>query len=460
MSVSVDDGGTPLVPSQFEPFYEANAPRAVVALDGKLYIPSRYTVSTNAHGATNTATVTLPIEGNPDFTVELFRGPSGAAPNFTQLTPSAIQSLLADSSQYDTSPVYVEIYAGFPGNDAVSASLVQRRFRRFLGVVDTYSPVFHDGVVTFACRSLAQPLVDDKLQGYRQNQLTTDFVKEQAAAAGLTPFVNINGAATSLLEVLGYENLGGPNLNAAIYGLHPWDLILKCAQFDDADAWVVDDELHYEAPSLVKRNTIALKYGRDWRDLDGAHSPLFAKNIQVEVRTYQKRTKLSITTRVSSAPGGGSIVEQKVKNVTSSIVPGTDQTLSTYTDPNGAVISSLNSSTGGKFTGAGGTGSKETGKERYVYYVKNVSPATANKLANALWRQLSMHEYSIHGVVPMTNATLTNLSITSLIQLDGTPYQFFNSKYWPRQIDEEFDVQLGWTLAISAVNHQPPAGAV
>ena len=464
MSVSVDDAGSPLVPSDYRPQYQENAPRAVVVIDGKRYIPNRYTINKNAHGATDTATVTLPIVSNPDFSAELFRGPVGqdnSQTDWNKLTTQQVQTLLAQPSNVDTSPVIVEIYAGFPANGNISDLQLTHETRRFLGNLDVYSPKWGANTVTFAVRSLAQPLVDSKLQQFANNKTTTQFIQEQAASAGLKAVVNIADSGTYLQEVLGFDNVGGNNYAATIYGMHPWDLILRSAQFDDADAWVDDNTLHYESPSLVQRNTVTIHYGTDLKDdAESTHSPLFSKNIVVKVRSYNKRTKTSHTTRITTAPGGGAIVEQSVKNVTSSIVPGTNQTLSTYIDKNGASVATLNSSTGGNFNGVGQSGGRESGKEVYPFYLKNISPATANKLARAIWRAISMQEYTTSGTVAVTNSTLANIKITSIVNVTGLAYYFFNTKYWPRQIDEVFDIAEGWTMHLVMVSHVPPAGAV
>jgi hypothetical protein len=141
-------------------------------------------------------------------------------------------------------------------------------------------------------------------------------------------------------------------------------------------------------------------------------------------------------------------------------VPGTDQTLSTYIDKNGASVATLGSSTGGGFNGVGQSGGRESGKEVYTFYVKNLAPATANKLAKAIWRQISMQEYTTSGTIAVTDDTLASIKITSVVNVTGLPYYFFNTKYWPRQIDEVFDVEEGWTMHLTMVSHVPPAGSV
>jgi hypothetical protein len=439
MTVSATDI-IPLVPTTKKPTYEANAPRAVAVLNGVPYQVSAYTISLNAHGASDTATVVIPISSNPDFTVEFFKSPN------------------------DQAPVFVEIYAGFPSNINVSLTDISQLSRRFLGIVDMYSAKFASNELTFNCRSIAAPLIDTPITTYSQNQTTIQFVAAMADSIGLKTSFNIANPPVTLQSVLGYDNIGGAGFAATVYRMKIWDLILRSAQVDDVDVWVDSTPtLHYEAPWLVKRNTVALDWLRDFDQRDGleaTHSIQFSKNIQVEVYTYQRKTRITTGVQVTSVPGGGTTVSQSSRTSSSSIIPGTNETIQTSTSSTGAVSQSVSSGSGGAFRGSASQAAGESGKERYVFYVRNVSPQVANQMALAKWRQISMHEYAITGKLPMTEALLKTLSITSLIKLGNTPYSFVNDLYWPRTIDEDFNISGGWTLAMHCVNHTPPNQSV
>jgi hypothetical protein len=102
--------GGPLAPfSSLEPVSFSQTPniaaqaRACVVLDGRTYAIKSFQISKNAHGATNTASFKLPYASNPDWTNQLFRGTDR-----TGVT--------------NNSPVYCDLYAGFPPSPGMSPS--------------------------------------------------------------------------------------------------------------------------------------------------------------------------------------------------------------------------------------------------------------------------------------------------------------------------------------------------
>lgn len=243
--------------------------------------------------------------------------------------------------------------------------------------------------------------------------------------------------------------------------MHPWDLGLKTAQVDDAIMWVdAQAVLHYESPWLVDRQALELAWLRHWQDdLRLIHSPQFSKNIIVKGRTYSPRTKTSVTSHVSTGFDGSLITTQSVRAVTSSIIPGTNETVSTSTSKDGTVNVTNSTSTGGGFSSAAGQAARQSGKEVHVIPIPaGTPPAIVNQILQTAWRQISMHEYMIQGSVDVTPETL-GLGITSKINLSNSPYSRFNQAYWPREIHEIFDPESdGWKIEIHATSALPPVG--
>ncbi len=456
MSVTIPDGNIPkavpggsytesdfiaLSPTTFNPFYDRSAPRAVVALNGSRYVPVKYSITFNAHGATDEASIELPISSNPDFT-----------------------AALANSDDTSSEPIYAEIYAGFPSSPAVGSTDISQLSQRFLGVVDRYEARFSDDSVTFPCRSLAAPLVDNKVTFSPINMTGAQFGAAIAAMLGLTFNLGLRSRQQSftIAEVLGKELVGGTNLTAGIFNKTYWQILLQCALFDDVDVWVSNATLNYVAPDVITRKTIAATYGHNISMPVGDHSVQFNKNIRVEVRTYQTRTKTSTTWRVDSNLGsaGGVTQTSSSKITSSSPLFGTNQNVSTTTNAAGITSTTVSSSSGGSFKGLNQPAS-ESGLERYIYYLPNLTPAKCNALALSYWRQLSMKQYSIDFSMAVTEKLLAQVDITSLFQVSGLPYTAFNDKYWPRRIDETFDPsEGGWSWAIHAANTQAPMGGV
>jgi len=444
MTQTIDVGTAPLAPVAFNPVYESNDPRFLVVIDGDTYVPSAIPrLEWGAHGVTDAATVTLPISNNPDFSAQLFRD--------------------AD----DNSPVSIQIYGGFPQNPSVSITTTNQLYLLFTGQVDLYTARFTADNVTFQCRNAAAPLVDTKITTYKPNWTSAQFIESVVPTLGLGYTVNLANSPATLQEVLGYDQIGGASLAAALYGMRIMDLILRCAQFDDADAWAdTTGVFHYASPTLIQRNLIPLVFGQDIAledGLEGTHSPQFSKNIQVTVHTNQRRTRTSTSTRITGGPDGSLISEQQSSVISTTSMPifGTNESITTSTAADGTVTVSNSSADGGSNTSTTSFGTAaDTGKEKYVFFERNVTPARANQIALNYWRQISAHEYSIVLLVPMRKALLPQLSITSKIKLSGCPYAYFNGIYYPRRITHEISTDEGWMVRIEAVNHQPSLNGV
>jgi hypothetical protein len=426
----------PLVPVGFDPKFEANAPRYLVQVNGLTYLCDSYEIEYNGHGATDKVTAVLPIKGNPDWTQAL--------------------------DGFGASPIYIKVFAGFPSTGAPIGSPASLK-QRFWGIIDSYvlKPGPDDDTVTFACRSLAAPLISRKVTTpftTSEAQTTVDFIQQMAAQFGLGVKINIIGTGGKMVDVLASEFQTGVT-NWVI-----WNLMIQCAQYDDADIWVDQAGiLHYEAPSLIDRTTIPLKWGRDIAELSGSHATQFSKNIRVEVRSYTKRTKFTTVTRVESlGPQGGIKVMQTSKTVTSSPVFGTLLNVTKTIAANGNVIVSESTGNGGgaQSSGGGTAPISETGQERYVFYVKNKTSQQCDDQAQQIWRQISMHEFGISLVVPVTEELLEVMDITAEIDLQNTPFAKLNDLFWPRRITEIANTTAGWYWDIDAVNHQLPQGAV
>lgn len=425
-----------------KPVYQSLSPRVFVRIDGFPYIPLSYELTTNAHGATDTATVKLPVAGYPDWTMTLLRD---------------------DSLGNADVPVTLEVWV----DPQATGSYVQR----FVGIVDSYDADFASDITTFNCRSKAAPLTSNKIttpfgtaSGVTDQSTTVAFVSQQAARFGLIPKITLAPGQQpgTLLQVLGSEFVTGVR-NWVI-----WDLILQCALYDDVDAWVDrSGVLHYEAASFVTRTPLQYVWGENIKALTGTHSPQFSKNVRVVVRSYVSRTVTATTTRVTNNPGGGTITQTSSRQATGSPVFGTTEVVTTTRDSNGNKSVTTRSVSGGPSNPGATSFASESGLERYPIYVPNASPQECEEIAQRKWRDISMHEYTIKLTVPVTLAALPVMDVTALIQLFGTPYAAFNmsagpayGQYWPRQIREVFDVEQGWVWDIDAVNHTLPNGAV
>ena len=477
----------PLDPVTFNSYYEENVPHAVVIINGAPYVPYSYRATFNGHGATDDATIVLTLSNNPDFTASLANdgGPAGnlvalpdgtlavALPNASggvTTTPATEAQIAAFDSGGPNTPIFVEIWAGFRNTPAATTDL-SGLTQRFSGLLDAYSMAPDADEVTFTARSLASPFVDQKLTSAPMGQTSIQFVNAMAAAIGLTANIALVDGVKPITvqETLGREFVSSANFNTALFNLHPWDLMLQMALFDDVDVWVSGNTLNYIAPSKVQRTTINLTYGGDGQTPGilrpvGTHSTQLNKNIRVEVRSYTEKIKQSVVYRVDSTDPGITVTSS-TKTISASMpLFGTDQVVSTHISPTGQKSVAISSGSGGGFAGTTSAAS-ESGKMIYKVYRPNLTAQRCNQLALAMWRQYSMHEFALSFDLPVTQARLADFSITSLLRVSGLPYDAFNSHnsadmYYPRQIVESFDTTSGWMWSVHAVNSVLPEGAV
>lgn len=423
-----------VTPTPFRQINEKSSPRALITIDGTPWVPKSYNLELNLHGSTDTATVLFPIKNYPDWTQVIAR---------------------SDLGNNADKPVYVQIYAGYPSD--LSTQSVSQLTLRFAGIVDDYTISRKNDETTFQCRSLAAPLTTNTITvGMKGGGNTTvAFVKAMAAKYNLRTQIDPSISPGTITDVL------AQNFIAGVRNVNIWTLILQCAQYDDVDVWV--DEfgvLWYWTPTGLARNKIPLAWGRDFLSLDITHSPQFSKNVVVEVRSWQKRVKTSTTYRTQTGSDGDGITALPTSRVvTSTPVFGTNQSVSTSVDSVGNQSTTLSAVVGGSSIGKSAAPASFSGKERYVFNVKNKTPQQCAELSAKYWRQISEHEFSAKMTLPMTKSVFANLHSTTELVLT-TGFVQADGAYWPRRISEHFSPQQGWLLDIDAVNHEYANGAV
>lgn len=440
-----------LEPIVFTQKSSASRPRAYVKLDGRLYALKSYRISKNAHGATNTASFRLPYPGNPDWTNQLFRGTDNV------------------SGTTDKSPVYAEIWAGFPSNPGMTPSL-SGLSKRFYGVLDQYDPDDMNST-EFRLRSIASPLTTDRITTAVQNLTTVEFLRQIAAPYGIKVVVD-----PELTQPFTLAKVYAQEFVVGLKNLVKWDVMLKSSIFDDTDIWEDNGTLYYVYPwnvaSVMKAQGLPgrlyemnLSYGTDVKSFLPEHSPQFSRNIRVTVHSYTAKTRISVATRLQSVIGGTEL-RQVIKTSTATPSWGTNGGSSTTYNDDGSVSY-------GKWTSSGGAASasnapiSESGQEVYDIYLPNLDSTECQNLTKALWRQISQHEYQGEIKLAVTPDNLPYLNIESRFGLDGYGMSFFNTTYWPRTLDESFDgpdsgssSAGGWEVSMHVTNHVPPLGGV
>jgi hypothetical protein len=434
---------TAITPTVFTPFFTADPVGAVAFIADTPYLILGYEINTNCHGATDTATFTMPISTNPDFT----------------------HILKPDTASTATdNPIYVMIHAGYPQTSVndISSPSMSGLLHRFLGILDQYSATFEADTVTFTCRSLAAPLTTERIQATfgGSSVTTTQFVQAMAIKYGLTWNIYPNIPALTVQQVLANE------LQAGIHTYPVWDLLLRCAVQDDVDVWVDSGgTLWYYPSDQIPRTNISLIWGRDIQTMNMSHGIQFMKNVEVRIHSYLTKTKTATTSRAFTFDGITTTTQTVSKVVTSSPIWGTTSAISTSTNSLGVSSTTASTTSGGATEGTLASPANYSGKQVYERWVKAKNNAECEAIAKAYYRQILLHEYAVSLRVPVTRRTFSTTSkagtvarmgITAALVLSGAPYDGINATLWPRQIREVFNPSEGWYWEIEA-NRNPPA---
>jgi hypothetical protein len=451
------------IPPDFEAWSEVNTPGLVAIIDGDRYALNHAKWTLNSHGATDTLTVVVPLSTNPDFPTQLFRGTLSEKPSAEEIAAADLD-------------VLIDLYAGFRDDPGTSPISTDGLVHQFTGEVDRYSGMFGKDTVTFTSRSLGAHLVDDTLTNISVNQTISDFIRSMSKKYGLpTPVITLIPGTTpaTIGQLLAYDQISGASANpnetfsAAVYKMHPMDLIIRGTQLDDTDAWVdaPTGAINYVTPTLVTRNDITLKYGRDWTDdISVDHSIKAAKNIVVKAYSHQKRTRTTSSVSISDDGFGNVTVNQRSGYVSSQAVMGTNQLQTTSTtitaDGKKSVTNTSSASSGGNASATAAASATQTRNMVYPLYLDNLPLDKVLSAAQNLRRQISQRQYLVKGTIPITRALVDKLSITSRIHVNGAPWGLVNDQYYSSEIEFEAGVDVGYKATITMVNHILPSGSV
>jgi hypothetical protein len=453
--------------------YEVDIPRCIVIINGVQYIPESVTLELNAHGATNTASFTLPISSTDDFSQTLFEGTQNpnqinGLTNYYSLTLNqATKIAKAANANNAYSLIDVEVW-GDNVSDATVMLTKGNLKSLFQGYLDSYTATFQDNKVEFSARSQASPLVDSKVTGISLNDTITSYLERTVLSIGGQSVVfNLAnpGAPATVQEVLAKELVGGSqsNINNAIYGKSIWDLAKQGALFDNCDLWEdsTTGQLHYEDPRKVVRNTVNIHWNSTIATAVGMHSISQSRQVKVNVRTYNRRS--TVSTSYTFDPSTNTTSDPVTRIASSSIVPGTAGSTSSATNlATGKTSISSKSSSGGAENAKAGTGTADStiDDNTYTFYFPGLSPDRVTLLAQGLWRSISMHEYHVTIEAPMTAYFAQNLKITSVLNLANFPYNAWNGLYYPRRITTNWSVTEGWKFTVEAITIPESNGGV
>jgi hypothetical protein len=425
--------------------YKSVKPRAVAVIYGISAQVLDYKIVHNSHGIADTATITLAAHGGIDWS-EFLKDPVS-----------------------NIGSVIVKIYAGYPSDPSSSSVDIAQLDLRFIGTMDMYNADGLEANWVFQCSSLATLLMAEKQTTLEQGKNSKQYIQSIADAAGLKADFGksppVNGYHT-LAEVFGKAEIVG------VHNVRPWTIGQACAQADDVYMWLRLDTLYYWRPDFADtaRKHLLFSYGQQFVNMTLQHGAM-NKNIEVEVRTWSAKTRVSHTTRYLT--DGSSVTKYHHTVTLPNFGSNTSEAVTTNSDGSASV--SQIQSTGGSFNSGSTTIPRATSKIRYIYHIPNLTPAQADERAYTIWLQLSRATYQATVVFVVTPEILPYLNIESVLEIYSAPWQMANTGtivpggddpnnpdrslgYFQRQLEESFNAE-GWVCTSRCLNHSTPQGA-
>ncbi|MBX9901257.1 MAG: hypothetical protein K2Y28_10805 [Burkholderiaceae bacterium] len=307
----------------------------------------------------------------------------------------------------------MELYLGFPSDPNNYGRSDLTRF--LLGYVDDIEFDPNGNTVTMAGRDLTSRLIDYKrtITFNTKPLVASDIVTQIAKERGLTPVVTATSVASKSVESGSYYQIVNSLVESnATY----WDIITKLAQIEQFQAYVTGNELHFEPRTPKETNPYVIH----WQKQNVFGDPVFsnaqrlmfsrnlsiAKDLRVRVLSAGLKTKQTVNEVAD---------RKRVKNKTTSSV-------SQSTEP----------------------------PQEYVYNIPNLTPAQAQKRAQAILTTLSQHEMNLRAEMPGDLI----LKPQNIIEVRGTDTAF-DQTYYPSSITRTYSMNEGFVMSITAKNQTP-----
>lgn len=285
--------------------------------------------------------------------------------------------------------ISVEIFAGFPAN--VDSFTSDELTSYVYGMVDEveFDPIAR--VIHLSGRDLTAKMIDSKTTAVYLNRKSSDIATALAAKYGLNPVVTATTKMTGKYYELVHAHLH--------HQRSEWDLLCFLAQMEQFSVYVSGRDLHFEPLPTDS----ALQYVLQWQAnpfafngtrLRFSRSLTVAKGAQVTVQSFgQKGGKTITQTYPSSCPSNA---------------------------------------------------------QKYYFKFANMNAEQALQKAQALHKEITMHEVKLHAELPADNLLTTR----NIIKMAGTG-TMYDQNYYPSSICRRMSLDGGYTMDVSAKNHSP-----
>jgi phage protein D len=285
--------------------------------------------------------------------------------------------------------INVEIFAGFPADpENYDASQLQSLIYGMVDEVE-YDPVAR--VIHLSGRDMTAKMIDAKTTAVYVNRKSSDIATMIATKYGLNPKV------TPTAKMAGkYYELVHAHLH---HQRSEWDLLCFLAQMEQFSVYVSGHDLHFEPLPVDTAEPYVLQWQSNPFTFNGTHlrfmrSLTLAKGAQVTVQSFSQKT--------------GKVINQVY--------------------PTGAASNA----------------------QKYIYRFANLNAEQALQKAQALHKEITLHEVKLSAEMPADNI----LTAQNTLQVVGTG-TVYDQKYFPDEIRRSMSMDRGYTMSVSAKNHSP-----
>ena len=281
-----------------------------------------------------------------------------------------------------------------------------------IGEVDHQHFHIQTGVLQMEGRDLSARLIETKTQEAFVNQTSSQI----AAILASRHKMRTNAITATTTQAGRYYAQDHSNITLGQFSrtTTEWDLLVYLAQRENFDVFMVGNVLHFQPTTLPSADPYILNWSAESAvprmngvSLDMERSLTLAKDVQVEVRSWNSRQERSFT-KTARAIGGRA---------------------SSATD-----------------SGKG----KPTNTQKYVFVRPNLSEDQAQQLANQMAKDITLHERVINDEMP------GELVLTSrnLVKLQGTKTSF-DQTYFIDHIERSISFGEGFRQHIRMKNSSP-----
>lgn len=391
-----------------------------------------------AYSAGSTATATIPID--PDF--DLF---------------ALYQAHLKEHDKPLTFDVTTTMYLN-------STEVAFKDAADFSGVITSLRMSRKSGVYTITAASYAQILQNEKVTislfaETIETATTSDLVGSLVRQYGKgLKTVDGKGKTTVYASKLKVKDVFGAQGVQQAVNMSVWDLLMSFASKDGVDMFVKGDVLYYaKKPTdpkndITELNGVEPSYTYTWDenilDLEIEHSPLFAHDISVTVKSYQTSTQQTYTSTATMSEAKVRAIAAQLERDPASLKIDMDKSI--------AKMDAQRKPRKGKVvTSAKLTAARVGNKENYTFTLQNATQEDCDRVAAQIAEDISRKEF----VVTLTVLGQPDFNPRQYIRLRNTGSKATDQVYAIKSINTRSELSQtggeteGYLTTFVLVNH-------